>query len=258
MEAAAPPVLAAAEPAPALPGTPKQCVVRLLTERGTNETPEQLLAQKLPALIRRAMASGVDGDLLGDALKGRSALAIDLASPDEALEPDVPVSCAHCSATVLHKLLEDHDEVCPLRPVGCINAQWGCDAVMPRFKRGGHLARCPASVVVCAGEPSVPGASPQLPLSWAGGCEDESRSDTESHCRWLGKGQAICGAVVRRDQWEQHVQLSHVLLPLDRTDYQFSAGSRPGEPGWYCQLQRKCQLCFEFSIENAEIMDNNP
>ena len=218
-------------PAPTVP-TPKHCVVRLLTERGAEETAEQLLGLKLPALIRKALACGVDGDLLGDALRGVQTTAPEAEEPEPEPEADVLVTCENCQAPVMQSLLEDHHEVCRERPVPCINAAWGCDATMPRWQRGSHLQHCPASVVVCGGVCGSASGS-ELPPSWRPGADDPNRSPAEARCRWLGMGQSICGAVVRRDQWEQHVQLHHCLLPLERTEYKVDAATRPGDPAWY-------------------------
>jgi hypothetical protein len=204
----------------------------LLTERGAEETAEQLLGLKLPALIRKALACGVDGDLLGDALRGVQTTAPEAEEPEPEPEADVLVTCENCQAPVMQSLLEDHHEVCRERPVPCINAAWGCDATMPRWQRGSHLQHCPASVVVCGGVCGSASGS-ELPPSWRPGADDPNRSPAEARCRWLGMGQSICGAVVRRDQWEQHVQLHHCLLPLERTEYKVDAATRPGDPAWY-------------------------
>ena len=219
--------------------TPKHYVVRLLTERGVDATPEQLLQLKLPALIRRALAADVDGDLLGDALRGvQTATPAPAASDADTMEPTqtgcLLTVCMHCRTPMLDALLEDHREVCHEWPVSCINRQWGCDAFMPRWRRGQHLEHCPASVVVCGGLPGVSTMNDsELPAGWFPGAHDPTRSPADSHCRWLGRGQSICGVVVRRDQWEQHVQLHHVLLPTERTEYKVEATSHPGDPRWY-------------------------
>lgn len=218
--------------------TPKHYVVRLLTERGVDEAPEQLLQLKLPALIRRALAADVDGDLLGDALRGVHTTSPVPAASDATMEPtpagDALTVCMHCRTPMLEALLEDHCEVCHEWPVSCINRQWGCDAAMPRWRRGQHLEHCPASIVVCSGLPGVSTMTDsELPAGWFPGAHDPTRSPADSHCRWLGRGQSMCGAVVRRDQWEQHVQLHHVLLPIERTEYQVEATSHPGDPRWY-------------------------
>ena len=46
----------------------------------------------------------------------------------------------------------DHHLVCENARVPCLNAEIGCPVILPRKDRGRHLAKCPASVVVCMAE----------------------------------------------------------------------------------------------------------
>ncbi|XP_038614231.1 F-box only protein 40 [Tachyglossus aculeatus] len=47
---------------------------------------------------------------------------------------------------------EEHQLLCPLEPVPCLNSAYGCPASMARQKLAGHLQACPASVVSCSME----------------------------------------------------------------------------------------------------------
>jgi len=45
--------------------------------------------------------------------------------------------------------MTDHKEVCMNKFVTCVNAHYGCEALLARYKKRTHLAHCPASVVHC-------------------------------------------------------------------------------------------------------------
>ncbi|XP_054859034.1 F-box only protein 40 isoform X2 [Eublepharis macularius] len=73
--------------------------------------------------------------------------------------PVVPaVSClvincrSHCGATFHMCKAEEHQLLCPLEEVSCLNFVYGCPFTMARFKVAKHLQVCPASVVCCSVE----------------------------------------------------------------------------------------------------------
>ena len=214
------------------PQAAKEAVISLVLGQAGGVERDALVALKLPELVRRALAAGVDGDLLGDAMRLRHAPPTGGAEDPGEAEAEAqaeapPVRCEFCGADVPALWLADHQEICPEMVVGCINEQWGCTATMPRRLRGAHLQLCPASVVVCHGRPTH---TPQRTAErWHE--RDNGGAVAEERCRWLGE--PICGQVVRRDQWEQHVILSHELMPIERSTHQLDAGSRPGDEGWY-------------------------
>ena len=52
------------------------------------------------------------------------------------------VNCAHGRGAIVHQCkISDHEEVCYQKRVPCINAVYGCEAVMPRNIKV-HLAHC--------------------------------------------------------------------------------------------------------------------
>ncbi|KAJ7413564.1 F-box only protein 40 [Willisornis vidua] len=63
------------------------------------------------------------------------------------------ISCRlHCGATFHMCKEEEHQLLCPLEQVSCLNSAYGCPFSMARFKLGKHLQVCPASVVCCSME----------------------------------------------------------------------------------------------------------
>ncbi|XP_009869377.1 PREDICTED: F-box only protein 40, partial [Apaloderma vittatum] len=63
------------------------------------------------------------------------------------------ISCRfHCGATFHMCKEEEHQLLCPLEQVSCLNAAYGCPFSMARFKLAKHLQVCPASVVCCSME----------------------------------------------------------------------------------------------------------
>ncbi|XP_052557774.1 F-box only protein 40 [Tympanuchus pallidicinctus] len=63
------------------------------------------------------------------------------------------ISChLHCGATFHMCKQEEHQLLCPLEHVPCLNAHYGCPFSMARFKLAKHLQICPASVVCCSME----------------------------------------------------------------------------------------------------------
>ncbi|XP_027509385.1 F-box only protein 40 isoform X2 [Corapipo altera] len=65
----------------------------------------------------------------------------------------VVISCRlHCGATFHMCKEEEHQLLCPLEQVSCLNSAYGCPFSMARFKLGKHLQVCPASVVCCSME----------------------------------------------------------------------------------------------------------
>lgn len=60
-------------------------------------------------------------------------------------------TCPHCGVFGDGKpgWLEDHLEICREMEVRCPCKIYGCDAMMPRWKIGSHLADCPACGVFC-------------------------------------------------------------------------------------------------------------
>ncbi|NXJ65575.1 FBX40 protein, partial [Rostratula benghalensis] len=72
------------------------------------------------------------------------------------IEPSVScmvISCRfHCGATFHMCKEEEHQLLCPLEQVSCLNSAYGCPFSMARFKLAKHLQVCPASVVCCSME----------------------------------------------------------------------------------------------------------
>ncbi|NXL30631.1 FBX40 protein, partial [Glaucidium brasilianum] len=72
------------------------------------------------------------------------------------VEPSVScmvISCRfHCGATFHMCKEEEHQLLCPLEQVSCLNSTYGCPFSMARFKLAKHLQVCPASVVCCSME----------------------------------------------------------------------------------------------------------
>ncbi|XP_064000000.1 F-box only protein 40 [Pogoniulus pusillus] len=65
----------------------------------------------------------------------------------------VVISCRlHCGATFHMCKEEEHQLLCPLEQVSCLNSAYGCPFSMARFKLAKHLQACPASVVCCSME----------------------------------------------------------------------------------------------------------
>ncbi|XP_053912702.1 F-box only protein 40 isoform X2 [Cuculus canorus] len=63
------------------------------------------------------------------------------------------ISCRlHCGATFHMCKEEEHQLLCPLEQVTCLNSAYGCPFSMARFKLAKHLQVCPASVVCCSME----------------------------------------------------------------------------------------------------------
>ena len=60
------------------------------------------------------------------------------------------VDCEHGCGAVTHLCkMEEHENLCINKLVPCINAIYGCEALLPRRKLSVHLKHCPASLVVC-------------------------------------------------------------------------------------------------------------
>ncbi|XP_051478360.1 F-box only protein 40 isoform X2 [Apus apus] len=72
------------------------------------------------------------------------------------IEPSIScmvISCRfHCGATFHMCKEEEHQLLCPLEQVSCLNSAYGCPFSMARFKLAKHLQVCPASVVCCSME----------------------------------------------------------------------------------------------------------
>ncbi|XP_069491927.1 F-box only protein 40 isoform X2 [Ambystoma mexicanum] len=63
------------------------------------------------------------------------------------------VKCrSHCGATFHLCKEEEHQLLCPMVQVPCINSAYGCPFSMLRYKLAKHLKVCPASVVCCSME----------------------------------------------------------------------------------------------------------
>ncbi|XP_062984978.1 F-box only protein 40 isoform X1 [Elgaria multicarinata webbii] len=73
--------------------------------------------------------------------------------PVESTVSCVVISCrSHCGAA-FHMCKEDeHQLLCPLTQVSCLNSVYGCPFTMARFKVAKHLQVCPASIVSCSME----------------------------------------------------------------------------------------------------------
>ncbi|XP_030059842.1 F-box only protein 40 [Microcaecilia unicolor] len=65
----------------------------------------------------------------------------------------VMINCrSHCGATFHLCKEEEHQLLCPLEWVPCLNSVFGCPFSMSRVKLAKHLKVCPASVVCCSME----------------------------------------------------------------------------------------------------------
>ncbi|XP_044305706.1 F-box only protein 40 [Varanus komodoensis] len=63
------------------------------------------------------------------------------------------ISCqSHCGATFHMCKKDEHELLCPLAQVPCLNSGYGCPFTMARFKVAKHLQVCPASIVSCSME----------------------------------------------------------------------------------------------------------
>ncbi|XP_053420854.1 F-box only protein 40 [Nycticebus coucang] len=72
------------------------------------------------------------------------------------VEPKVSclvISCHLLCGATFHMCKEaEHELLCPLEQVPCLNSQYGCPLSMSRHKLAKHLQACPASVVCCSME----------------------------------------------------------------------------------------------------------
>ncbi|KAH0628604.1 hypothetical protein JD844_009960 [Phrynosoma platyrhinos] len=63
------------------------------------------------------------------------------------------ISCqSRCGAAFHMCKKEEHQLLCPLEQVPCLNSVYGCPFTMARFKVAKHLQVCPASIVSCSME----------------------------------------------------------------------------------------------------------
>ncbi|KAM5281115.1 F-box only protein 40-like [Ctenodactylus gundi] len=72
------------------------------------------------------------------------------------VEPSVSclvISCHLLCGATFHMCKEaEHELLCPLEQVPCLNSEYGCPLFMSRHKLAKHLQVCPASVVCCSME----------------------------------------------------------------------------------------------------------
>ncbi|KAM7133881.1 F-box only protein 40 isoform 1-T2 [Molossus nigricans] len=72
------------------------------------------------------------------------------------VEPDVScmvINCHLSCGATFHMCKEaEHELLCPLEQVPCLNSEYGCPLSMSRHKLAKHLQVCPASVVCCSME----------------------------------------------------------------------------------------------------------
>ncbi|XP_062032974.1 F-box only protein 40 [Lepus europaeus] len=72
------------------------------------------------------------------------------------VEPNVSclvISCRLLCGATFHMCKEtEHELLCPLEQVPCLNSEYGCPLSMSRHKLAKHLQVCPASVVCCSME----------------------------------------------------------------------------------------------------------
>ncbi|XP_008265080.3 F-box only protein 40 isoform X1 [Oryctolagus cuniculus] len=72
------------------------------------------------------------------------------------VEPSVSclvISCRLLCGATFHMCKEtEHELLCPLEQVPCLNSEYGCPLSMSRHKLAKHLQVCPASVVCCSME----------------------------------------------------------------------------------------------------------
>ena len=71
-----------------------------------------------------------------------------------------------CSANMHSCKMADHKTVCQKIKVPCINAGYGCPAILPREKVKCHLEVCPASVTMCTMEWNRSPIYSKSRLSW--------------------------------------------------------------------------------------------
>ncbi|KAM6223957.1 F-box only protein 40 [Rhynchocyon petersi] len=72
------------------------------------------------------------------------------------VEPNVSclvINCRLLCGATFHMCKEaEHELLCPLEQVPCLNSEYGCPLSMSRHKLAKHLQACPASVVCCSME----------------------------------------------------------------------------------------------------------
>ncbi|XP_042637330.1 F-box only protein 40 [Orycteropus afer afer] len=72
------------------------------------------------------------------------------------VEPNISclmINCHLLCGAVFHMCKEsEHELLCPLEQVPCLNSEYGCPLTMSRHKLAKHLQVCPASVVCCSME----------------------------------------------------------------------------------------------------------
>ncbi|KAJ6658370.1 hypothetical protein lerEdw1_020642 [Lerista edwardsae] len=74
-------------------------------------------------------------------------------APIELTVSCVVISCRSRCGAAFHMCKEDeHQLLCPLEQVSCLNSVYGCPFTMARFKVAKHLQVCPASIVSCSME----------------------------------------------------------------------------------------------------------
>ncbi|XP_066473222.1 F-box only protein 40 [Tiliqua scincoides] len=74
-------------------------------------------------------------------------------APIELTVSCVVISCpSRCGAAFHMCKEEEHQLLCPLEQVPCLNSVYGCPFTMARFKVAKHLEVCPASIVSCSME----------------------------------------------------------------------------------------------------------
>uniref|UniRef100_A0A6J0TG42 F-box only protein 40 isoform X1 n=2 Tax=Pogona vitticeps TaxID=103695 RepID=A0A6J0TG42_9SAUR len=74
-------------------------------------------------------------------------------APVEPAVSCVVISChSRCGAAFHMCKEEEHQLLCPLEEVPCLNSAYGCPFTMARFKMAKHLQVCPASIVSCSME----------------------------------------------------------------------------------------------------------
>ncbi|KAJ7317891.1 hypothetical protein JRQ81_004053 [Phrynocephalus forsythii] len=65
----------------------------------------------------------------------------------------IVINChSRCGAAFHMCKEEEHQLLCPLEQIPCLNSAYGCPFTMTRFKMAKHLQVCPASIVCCSME----------------------------------------------------------------------------------------------------------
>ncbi|XP_077360797.1 F-box only protein 40-like [Festucalex cinctus] len=122
------------------------------------------------------------------------------------------VACnLHCGARFHLCKEEGHLPLCPRARVPCLNAAYGCPALLPRARLASHLRTCPASVVVCGAEWN------RWPEDRVGVRPDNPEEEEEEE---EGQAEALDVALARVDQEKLFARLRMDTLYPEMTQQQ--------------------------------------